>query len=62
MSWLIKHLHHTFLGDSQNYQPLEISQLLLILSILQPKTVNFANGVDSDETVYHQVYSQDIHC
>ena len=21
MSWVIKHLYHTFLGDSQNYQP-----------------------------------------
>ena len=22
MSWVIKQLHHTFLGDSQSYQPL----------------------------------------
>ena len=22
MTWVIKHLHHTFLGDSQNYQSL----------------------------------------
>ena len=22
MNWVIKHLYHTFLGDSQNYHPL----------------------------------------